>query len=177
MPDDRSTASSIDRDLAGLRAEVERLRVENARLLRLLQLTPTQAQPPGPTQTAIFESAPGSVHAGSPPADKVAFYATLFAARTDAYAVRWDNTRSGKGGWMPAVRGGWRRGPRHPGALRRPVGITCPPSAGSRLARPSEWPAGSGRYRSAPEPSGYVPQRPPRSQCRFPARSTHTCAR
>ncbi len=110
MPDDRPTASSLDRDLAGLRAEIERLRAENARLLRLLQLTPAHAQPPGPVQTAIFESAPGSVHAGSPPADKVAFYAALFAARTDAYAVRWDNTRSGKGGWMPAVRGGWRRG-------------------------------------------------------------------
>jgi hypothetical protein len=34
----------------------------------------------------------------------------MFAARADAYAVRWDNNRSGKGGWMPAVRGGWRRG-------------------------------------------------------------------
>jgi hypothetical protein len=32
------------------------------------------------------------------------------AARTDAYAIRWDNACSGKGGWMPAVRGGWRRG-------------------------------------------------------------------
>lgn len=105
MPDDRPTASSLDLDLSGLRAEVERLGAENARLLRLLELTPTQAQPPGPAQTAIFESAPGGVHAGSPPADKVAFYATLFAARTDAYAVRWDNHSSGKGGWMPAVRG------------------------------------------------------------------------
>ena len=110
MPDNHSTATPLDRELAGLRAEIERLRVENARLLRLLQLTPTQAQPPGPSQTAIFESAPGGVHAGSPPADKDAFYATLFAARTDAYAVRWDNHRSRKGGWMPAVRGGWRRG-------------------------------------------------------------------
>jgi superfamily II DNA or RNA helicase len=86
------------------------LRAENSRLLRLLELTPEQARPSLPGQTAIFESAPGGVNAGSPPAAKVAFYAALFAARTDAYAIRWDNRRSGKGGWMPAVRGGWRRG-------------------------------------------------------------------
>ena len=112
MSDHSASAGSLDRDLAGLQAEVGRLRAENARLLRLLELTPAQARPPGPTQTAIFESAPGGVHAGSPPAAKVAFYAAMFAARADAYAIRWDNSRSGKGGWMPAVRGGWRRGQR-----------------------------------------------------------------
>jgi superfamily II DNA or RNA helicase len=100
----------LDDELKRLQGEVERLRADNARLLRLLELTPAQARPSGPAQTAIFESAPGGVHTGSPPTAKVAFYAALFAARTDAYAVRWDNTRSGNGGWMPAVRGGWRRG-------------------------------------------------------------------
>lgn len=110
MAEDSTAAKSLDRDLAELRSEVERLRAENARLRRLLELTPEQAKPPGPAQTAIFDAAPGGVHAGSPPHSKVAFYASLFAARTDAYAVRWDNARSGKGGWMPAVRGGWRRG-------------------------------------------------------------------
>jgi hypothetical protein len=29
------------------------------------------------------------------------------------YAVRYDNARTGKGGWIPAVRGGWRKGVRH----------------------------------------------------------------
>ena len=40
----------------------------------------------------------------------MAFYAALFGARTDVYALRWDNAASGRGGWMPAVRGGWRKG-------------------------------------------------------------------
>ena len=93
-----------------LRAQVARLRAENARLLRLLELTPQQARPPGPEQTAIFDDLPGPVHAGSPPAAKVAFFAALFAARPDVYAVRWENARSGRSGWMPAVRGGWRKG-------------------------------------------------------------------
>jgi hypothetical protein len=40
----------------------------------------------------------------------VALFGALFAARTDVYAVRWENTRTGKAGWLPAVRGGWRKG-------------------------------------------------------------------
>jgi hypothetical protein len=44
---------------------------------------------------------------------KVGFFAALFAARTDVYATRWENTRTGKAGWLPAVRGGWRKGMRH----------------------------------------------------------------
>ncbi|MDT0264475.1 TOTE conflict system archaeo-eukaryotic primase domain-containing protein [Jatrophihabitans lederbergiae] len=100
----------LEAELAAMRAQVAHLRSENARLLRLLDLTPAQARPPGPAQTGIFDAAPGSVHVGSSPATKVAFFAALFGARTDVYAVRWENRRSGKAGWMPAVRGGWRRG-------------------------------------------------------------------
>ena len=98
------------RELIALREQVARLRVENARLMRLLELTPQQARPPGPAQMGMFDADPGMVDASSAPAAKVAFYAALFAARRDAYAVRWQNARSGSSGWMPAVRGGWRRG-------------------------------------------------------------------
>jgi hypothetical protein len=28
-------------------------------------------------------------------------------------AVRWENARTGKAGWLPAVRGGWRNGTPH----------------------------------------------------------------
>src|SRR6266700_2755319 len=98
---------------AAIAAELARLRAENARLLRLLKLTPQQAAPPGPAQAAYFEAPPGMVHDGSPPDAKVAFYAALFAARTDVYAVRYDNAHTGKGGWIPAVRGGWQKGVRH----------------------------------------------------------------
>jgi superfamily II DNA or RNA helicase len=103
-------AAALDGELAALREQVARLRVENARLLRLLELTPKQARPHGPEQAGLFEAAPGAVHSGSPPAAKVAFFAALFAARPDVYAVRWENTRSCRSGWMPAVRGGWRKG-------------------------------------------------------------------
>jgi hypothetical protein len=94
-------------------AELARLRAENARLLRLLKLTSQQAAPPSPGQAAYFEAPPGLVHDGSPPDAKVAFFAALFAARTDVYAIRYDNPHTGKGGWVPAVRGGWRKGAQH----------------------------------------------------------------
>ena len=100
-------------ELASMRAEVARLRAENARLLRLLELSPREAGPPGPTQMGIFAAEPGPVNAGSAPAAKVAFFAALFAARTDIHALRWENNRTGKAGWLPAVRGGWRKGVRH----------------------------------------------------------------
>jgi hypothetical protein len=70
--------------LAGLRTLTARLRAENARLLRLLELTPKQAAPPGPAQTGFFEAHPGPVDQRSVPEVKVDFVAALFAARTDA---------------------------------------------------------------------------------------------
>jgi superfamily II DNA or RNA helicase len=93
----------LEREIAGLRQE-------NARLKRLLKLTDREAAPAAGSQAAWFDQAPGPVDAGSPPATKVAFYAALFGARSDAYAIRWENARYGKSGWMPAVEGGWRKG-------------------------------------------------------------------
>lgn len=107
---DADAVAALDGELSELRREVARLRAENARLLRLLELTPRQARPPGPAQTAIFDATPGAVAVDSPPSAKVAFYAALFGARTDVYALRWDNARTGRSGWVPAVRGGWRKG-------------------------------------------------------------------
>jgi superfamily II DNA or RNA helicase len=108
----RQVHAAAAEGVSGLLVELSRLRAENARLLRLLELTPAQAARPGPVQTGFFEAPPGPVHAGSPPAVKVAFFGALFAARSDVYAVRWQNPRAGKAGWLPAVRGGWRRGVR-----------------------------------------------------------------
>lgn len=78
-----------------------RLRAENARLLRLLKMTPEQAAAPGPGQAGFFEAPPGLVDDGSPPEVKVAFFGALFAARTDVYAVRYDNPRTGGAAGCP----------------------------------------------------------------------------
>jgi hypothetical protein len=44
----------------------------------------------------------------------VRFFRSLFVARPDVYATRWENPRTGRSGWVPAVVGGWRKGTRRP---------------------------------------------------------------
>jgi hypothetical protein len=98
---------------AAVAAELARLRAENARLLKMLELSPRQAAPPDPAQAGFFDAPPGPVHKDSPNDAKVAFFRALFAARTDIYATRIENSRTGWKGWLPAVRGGWQRGIPH----------------------------------------------------------------
>ncbi|MQY20540.1 TOTE conflict system archaeo-eukaryotic primase domain-containing protein [Nocardia macrotermitis] len=86
--------------------ELDGLRAENQRLRRLLDLTEQQARAAHPDQT----SAHTPVDMRSTPADKVRFYLDLFRCRSDVFAVRWENRRDGRSGWMPAVRGRWRKG-------------------------------------------------------------------
>jgi hypothetical protein len=68
-----------------LERELARLRAENTRLLRLLELTPQQARAPTPTQTGLFLEPPGPVHAQSSSQEKVRFFRALFATRRDVY--------------------------------------------------------------------------------------------
>jgi hypothetical protein len=85
------------------------LRAENVRLSRLLELRDLNTAP-APEQLSAAVAPPGLVGTSSPVADKLALFADRFRARTDVYAVRWDNARTGVSGWMPAVAGGWRKG-------------------------------------------------------------------
>ena len=95
----------MDDELIQVRRELDRVRAENARLSRLLDLR-GQDTAPSPEQLAATRP----VTMSSPVRDKLALYADLFRARTDVYAVRWENHRTGASGWMPAVAGGWRKG-------------------------------------------------------------------
>jgi len=92
-----------------LQRELRRLRAENERLSRLLDLRGEDTVP-APEQPVAGLAPMGVVTMDSPVGDKLAFYADLFGARRDVYAVRWENRRAGTSGWMPAVAGGWRKG-------------------------------------------------------------------
>jgi len=95
--------SEIDR----LKRELDRLRAENVRLARLLDL---RGQDTAPGQEQLAVPAPTLVTMASPVQDKLALYVDRFRARTDVHAVRWENRRTRQTGWMPAVAGGWRKG-------------------------------------------------------------------
>jgi len=91
-------------------AEIAELREENARLRSLLGLetrhddghrhgwAPTLFSQP--TETALIE---GTASVG----EKLALLRSLFGARSDVFAIRWENSSTSKSGWSPAVRGGW----------------------------------------------------------------------
>jgi hypothetical protein len=87
--------------------ELDTLRTDNERLRRLLQLSEEQARAAASDQ-ATLTGAGSPVSMGSSPADKVRFYFDLFHCRTDVYALRWENRRDGRSGWMPAIKGYWR---------------------------------------------------------------------
>ncbi|MFJ8581728.1 hypothetical protein [Micromonospora sp. NPDC093277] len=82
---------SVD-EFEGLRRELQRLRAENARLSRLLEVR-GQDTTPAPEQLSAPVAAPGLVTMAAPGADKLALFADRFRARADVYAVRWDNSR------------------------------------------------------------------------------------
>ncbi|HUP73323.1 MAG TPA: DEAD/DEAH box helicase family protein [Acidimicrobiales bacterium] len=100
-----------------LLAEIEALRAENARLRGLLGLDNRAASDHvaawSPTlfvkNNGADSTAPtlADVDHSSTRARNVALFRSLFAGRDDVYALRWENDRTGKTGWSPAVRGGW----------------------------------------------------------------------
>jgi len=95
-----------------MRSRIAELEADNAHLRGMLKISEQESKRPGAAPTVMFDAAPGTVTAASSASEKVAFYANLFRARGDVYAVRWDSDRTGRGGWMPAVQGGFRKGVR-----------------------------------------------------------------
>ncbi len=97
--------------------EIELLRAENTRLRALLEARADAARGPslpsarGVTAGAVTlfeEDEPGlpRVDARSSAEEKIALFRALFTGREDVYATRWENPRSSKSGWSPAVVGG-----------------------------------------------------------------------
>lgn len=90
--------------------ELDMLRADNVRLRRLLQLSEEQARAAANDQATLTGTRTSPVTMSSSSADKVRFFFDLFRCRTDVYALRWENRRDGRSGWMPAIKGYWRKG-------------------------------------------------------------------
>ena len=54
-------------------------------------------------------TAAAPLDASCPTEAKLALLWSLFGARSDVFAVRWENQSTGKSGWSPAVAGGWSK--------------------------------------------------------------------
>jgi superfamily II DNA or RNA helicase len=91
---------------------VEELEEENVRLRGLLGFEQRQGGGHGtawaPTLLAV-SSERVSIDATATDAEKLALLWSLFGARSDVYATRWENASTSKAGWSPATRGGWSR--------------------------------------------------------------------
>jgi superfamily II DNA or RNA helicase len=102
-------------ELAEALETIDELRAENARLRGLLGLDDRSddghAVAWGPTLFARTADGAG-VNASSSPEAKLALVRSLFGARSDVFAMRWENESTGKSGWSPGVRGGWSSGKR-----------------------------------------------------------------
>ena len=103
-------SASSDTSESELLAEIAELRGEIARLHDLLGLAGRTGDEHrrswAPTLFGGSTATP-EVGQGSPPAAKLELIQSLFGARSDVYAHRWENPATGKSGWSPAVRGGW----------------------------------------------------------------------
>ncbi|MGI8792516.1 MAG: TOTE conflict system archaeo-eukaryotic primase domain-containing protein [Acidimicrobiales bacterium] len=95
-----------------LARQVEELREENARLRGLLGF---ERRSHGGHETAwaptllAVPSDQVSIDATATDAEKLALLWSLFGARSDVYATRWESASTGKAGWSPATRSGWSR--------------------------------------------------------------------
>jgi superfamily II DNA or RNA helicase len=91
---------------------VAQLEAENRRLRELLGMIDDSSPPPiSAWEPTLFGSTTkptaSSVNRRSSPEEKMALFRSLFRGRGDVFAVRWENPRSAKSGWSPAVKGGW----------------------------------------------------------------------
>ncbi len=130
VDDDARNLTELRRDLECLRAENERLRgllgMESTDMLRSgSELRPTGA-PAVAWEPRLFHDTPPVasqqlIDARSSSEAKITLFRSLFAGREDVYAVRWENRRTGKTGWSPAVVGGWANA-RNPDREHLPLG-------------------------------------------------------
>ncbi len=105
-PAERESVSSLQR-------EVEELRAENARLRGLLGLDDRSREGHAEAWAPTLLTEPATqpvVDNLSPWEDKLGLFRSLFGARSDVYAHRWESASSGKSGWSPTTKGRWSKG-------------------------------------------------------------------
>ena len=112
MTEDRRVDSGAS-EIEELHRQLAELRAENGRLRDLLGVG-TRDEAISLWEPTLFVddglvdvTTSALVDRHSPREAKVALFRSLFVGREDVHALRWENSRTAKAGWSPAVRGGW----------------------------------------------------------------------
>lgn len=97
-------------EAARLRARLRALDAERAAVVAALDVLAARqaAEARKGAAVSLFPHAP--VTAASPTGDKIALFRRLFAGREDVFPLRWDNRKTGRGGYAPACGNEWKRG-------------------------------------------------------------------
>lgn len=109
VPSDR-----LSDELRALRKKVEELEAENRRLRSLVGLderVPNHEPVVASARRLPLEASElrfREITQSSSNDAKLALFMERFVARDDVYALRWENDRSRRSGWGPAVEGGWQ---------------------------------------------------------------------
>jgi hypothetical protein len=90
--------------------ELERQRVENARLITLLESHGIEWRMPPEPVVAVTEPEPQPEPSKLSTDEKVALFRRLFRGRTDLYPVRWENSTTCKSGYSPVCANDRRHG-------------------------------------------------------------------
>ena|SRR5215472_4129391 len=100
MIDDKKSTDPFE----AMDAEFKRLRDENARLRAMLGIPDSGVASQPEASTPDLRKSGGDL---TTPAGKIALFRSLFRAREDVYAVRWEG-KAGKSGYSPAAAMDWR---------------------------------------------------------------------
>ena len=97
-------------EAARLRARLKALDDERAAVIAALDAVAMQQSTEHRKADAISLFSDPPVTATSPTGEKVALFRRLFAGREDVFPLRWENRKTGRGGYAPACGNEWKRG-------------------------------------------------------------------
>ena len=107
----REANRNSDEEIVRVRARLHAL--DSERIALEARLDELERQP---SLFPCAEIAPSNINAiavvtsASPSAEKVSLFRRLFAGRVDVFPVRWENRKTGKGGYAPACANEWLKG-------------------------------------------------------------------
>ena len=101
---------SAEDEIKHVRARLRTLETEQLALRARLEELERQRTVLEAASSVLNTSATPSVTMASSSSAKVALFRRLFAGREDVFPIRWDNRKTGKGGYAPACANEWVKG-------------------------------------------------------------------